>query len=35
MIIKSEGKMEDEHGALLVDFANKSIGGGVLGDGSV
>ncbi|KAF0304924.1 Poly(ADP-ribose) glycohydrolase [Amphibalanus amphitrite] len=31
----SEGLIEDQLGSLQVDFANKFVGGGVLGDGCV
>ena len=34
-ICLSEGKIEDCTGAVQVDFANKYIGGGVLGNGCV
>ncbi|XP_018321851.1 poly(ADP-ribose) glycohydrolase [Agrilus planipennis] len=33
--ICSEGKIEDAKGLLQVDFANKNVGGGVLGSGCV
>ncbi|CAG9802342.1 unnamed protein product [Chironomus riparius] len=33
--ITSENKIEDASGMLQVDFANKAIGGGVLGNGAV
>ena len=33
--IKSQGSVEDEENALVVDFANKYLGGGVMGRGYV
>jgi len=33
--LKHSGKIEDTRGAALVDFANKKLGGGVLGLGNV
>lgn len=33
--LSSTGKIEDGHGMLQVDFANKFVGGGVLGNGCV
>lgn len=33
--ITSKGKIEDGHGMLQVDFANRFVGGGVLGNGCV
>lgn len=33
--VDSKGKIEDGHGMLQVDFANRFVGGGVLGHGCV
>ncbi|XP_037076309.1 poly(ADP-ribose) glycohydrolase-like [Pollicipes pollicipes] len=35
MCCQSDGLIEDQEGMLQVDFANKFVGGGVLGDGCV
>ena len=33
--LKTKGSIEEENGSFQVDFANKFIGGGVLGYGCV